>query len=130
MSKSTDILSKAGLNSIGICSTLWVDPDGAFRAGLFRYRGLLHLAVLLSGDRYWITPVATESVEICLRGGSSLHELASDNKHPCVLLNERLTRAGWFDRFRLWWVLRTNRTELLPNHYYLWNEYCFRVKKY
>ena len=128
MSKSTDILSKAGLNSIGICSTLWVDPDGAFRAGLFRYRGLLHLAVLLSGDRYWIAPVATESVEICLRGGSSLHELASGNKHAYLLCNEQMIKAGWLDRIRLWWALRTKRTELLPNYYYLWNEYCFSDK--
>lgn len=128
MSRATDILSKAGLNAIGICSTLWVNRDGAFRAGLFRYRGLLHLAVSLGDDRYWVIPVSTEKVEISLRGGSSLYELATINKHPYVLRNERLIKARGSDRIRLWWVLRTNRTELLPNYYYLWNQYFFSDK--
>jgi hypothetical protein len=128
MSKSTEILSKAGLNSIGICSTLWVDSDGAFRAGLFRYRGLLHLAVFLKDDRFWVTSVANESVEICLRGGSSLYELASCHKYPYILEVGKLKKAGWADRIRLWWELRTNPPDLLPNYYYLWNEYCFSKK--
>lgn len=128
MSIITNTLSKVGLTSIGICSTLWVNPGGAFRAGLFRYKGLLHLVVFLGGERFWVTSVLTESVEICLRGGSSLKELASSSKNQYVLTNQRLTNAGCLDRIRLWWVLRKNRTELLPNYYYLWNEYCFYDK--
>jgi len=49
MSTTIDILSKVGLTSIGMCSTLWINPDGSFRAGLFRYRSLLHLVVFLEG---------------------------------------------------------------------------------
>jgi len=128
MSTTIDILSKVGLTSIGMCSTLWINPDGSFRAGLFRYRSLLHLVVFLEGERFWVTSVSTESVEICLRGGSSLMELASNSKHSYVLTNKQLIAAEWLERIRLWWVLRTNRTELLPNYYYLWNAYRFSVQ--
>jgi hypothetical protein len=128
VSTAKDILSKAGFNSIGMCSTLWVNPDGAFRAGLFQYRVLLHLAVSLRGNRYWVISVATESIEICLRGRSSLLELASGYKHANILCHKRMIKARWLDWVQLWWVLRANRPKLLPNYYYIWNEYCFSDK--
>lgn len=128
MIKKNDILLKAGLQPLGLCSTLWVDEQGQFRGGLFRYNDLLHLVVLLSNNLFWITQVSVESVEICFRKGASLYVLSSKHNNPHLLKNEKFIKAKWLDRIRLWWILRINRTELLPNYYYLWNEYCFSDK--
>jgi hypothetical protein len=125
MQKINEALFKAGFISLGLCSTLWVNSEGVFRAGIFRYLGQLHLVVFIGHERYWIVQVLEESVEICLRGGLTLHELAHGNECPFVLKSGTLLKARWADKIYLWWVLRINQPNLLPNYYYLWNEYCF-----
>jgi len=119
-------LKKAGLKSIGICSTLWVDKDGVLIAGLFLYHESLHLAVKLRSDQYWITPVSRESVEKCLRGKIKLSRLAGNYALSFIYKNNSLQKALFIHQLLLSVVLKITPPILIPNYYYVWNDYCFK----
>ena len=125
MRRIRDALAKSGLISIGLCSTLWIAEDGAFRGGFFRQDGVLNLALTFGDNRFWIAPVSTELVEMCLQGQISLFNLANETKCSYIIVHNRLTKPGCLARFHLWRSLNFNPPRLLPNSYYIWREYIF-----
>jgi len=123
MSTTKDFLSRLGLKSIGICSTLWINSEGRFKAGLFYFHKNLHLVVELADKEFWIVPVTKKSVEICLRGETTLFKLATTEKSPSISSGMILHKAKIVHKFRLWYIIKKIRPVLIPNHYYLWNQY-------
>jgi len=76
-------------------------------------------------NQYWIAPVSTELVEMCLREQISLFKLANGTKDSYIIAHNRLIKAGCLARFHLWRSLNFNPPTLIPNSYYIWREYFF-----
>lgn len=123
MSTFDNRLIKSGFSPIGLCSTLWIGRDGSFRGGLYLFQGQLHVVLSMGANHYYINEVNPKVVEICLQGTISLFELATKSQLPYWWGMGKLHKATLLNKLFLWWRLRTNKFQLLPNYYYLWNEY-------
>ena len=127
MSTFDNRLLESGFKSIGLCSSLWIGSDGSFRAGFYLYQGRLHLVLRIDENSYYINEVKRELVEICLRGGLSIYDLATGSRAAIWWQGAKMCRATILHRIRLWWCLQTSKFLPLPNYYYLWNEYIYHA---
>lgn len=127
MLATINLLSNAGIKSIGMCSSLWTDSEGKFSAGLFYFHEYLHLVVKIAGEQFWIVPVTKESVDVCLRGTSTLFKLASNQSGYCILTRMVLHEPRLIHKIRMCYVLKTSQPILIPNYYYIWNQYLFSI---
>jgi hypothetical protein len=123
MSTFDNRLIKSGFTPIGLCSTLWIGRDGSFRGGFYLYNGQLYIVLSIDANHYYINEVQPNVVEVCLQGTISLFELATKSQLPYWWGMGKLNKATLLNKLILWWRLRTNKSELLPNYYYLWKEY-------
>ncbi len=127
MLTTIDLLSNAGIKSIGMCSSLWTDSEGKFSAGLFYFHEYLHLVVKIAGEQFWIVPVTKESVDVCLRGTATLFKLASNQSVSYILTRKVLHESRLIHKIRLCYVLKISQPILIPNYYYVWNQYLFSI---
>lgn len=128
MGTAIQYLSEIGLRSIGLCSSLWTDASGDFKAGLFLYESSLHLVIRPGGATYYVAPVHPDSVEHCLRGGSSLYDLLREQKKLYHIRGGRIVRADLLHRLRIRVSLLLRKPIPLPNNYYIWSEYYFEQR--
>lgn len=120
-------LIESGFVKTGLCSTLWVNADDSFRAGFFVLHEKLRLVIKIRPDLYYVSKVQPENVAFSFRTGVSLFKLANECQSSCTWKNGRLQQSTFLHRLQLRWVLFRNHHSLLPNYYYLWNDYVNKL---
>ena len=116
-------LIESGFVKTGLCSTLWLNADDSFRAGFFVLHGKLRLVIKIGPDLYYVSNVQPEIVGLGFRTGVSLFKLANECQSSCIWKSGRLQQSTFLHRLKLRCVLFRNHYSLLPNYYYLWNDY-------
>ncbi len=116
-------LIDSGFVKTGLCSTLWVNADDSFRAGFFVFQEKLRLVIKVDPDMYYVSNVQPENVGLGFRAGLSLYKLALESQSSSIWRSGRLQKSTLLHRLQLRWVLFSNHYRLLPNYYYLWDDY-------
>ena len=116
-------LIESGFVKTGLCSALWVNADDSFRAGFFVLHENLCLVIKVDCDSYFVSKVQLGHVGLGFRKGVSLYKLALGCQSPSIWKSGRLQKSTLLHRLQLRWVLLKNQYSLLPNYYYLWNDY-------
>lgn len=116
-------LIESGFVKTGLCSTLWVNADDSFRAGFFVLQEKLRLVIKVDPDMYYVSNVQPENVGLGFRAGLSLYKLALESQSSSIWRSGRLQKSTLLHRLQLRWVLFRNHYSLLPNYYYLWDDY-------